>query len=128
MHDPIARHFLTFSIAKLVALVLPVVATPATARAQLSAPVKRPNVLWIVADDMNWDSPGCYGGAAREITPNIDQLADQGMRFSHAYVNVSICLPSRCVMLTGCYPHRNGAEGFQRLRPDIDTLPAILAR
>jgi N-sulfoglucosamine sulfohydrolase len=80
----------------------------------------------IVADDMNWDTPGCFGGAADEITPNIDRLASEGMRFWHAYVNVSICTPSRSVMLTGLYPSNNGAMGFQRIRPGTATLPAIL--
>ena len=93
---------------------------------QLSAPVKRPNILMIVADDMNWDSPGCFGGGPDGITPNIDKLATEGMRFLHAYVNISICTPSRSVVLTGLYPHRNGAEGFQRIRPGTPTLPAIL--
>jgi len=95
-------------------------------QAQLAAPVKRPNVLLIVADDMNWDTPGCFGGAAREITPNIDKLASGGMRFRHAYVNISICTPSRSVMLTGLYSHNNGAEGFQRIHPGTPTLPSIL--
>ena len=93
---------------------------------QLSAPVKRPNILMIVADDMNWDSPGCFGGGADDITPNIDKLASEGMRFLHAYVNVSICTPSRSAMLTGLYPHNNGAEGFQRIHPGTPTLPALL--
>ena len=97
-----------------------------SAVAQLSAPVERPNVLWIVADDMNWDSPGCFGGGAEGITPNIDTLASEGMRFLHAYVNVSICTPSRSVMLTGLYAHKNGAEGFQRIHPGTPTLPALL--
>ena len=96
------------------------------ATAQLAAPVKRPNVLLIVADDMNWDTPGCFGGAAKDITPNIDKLATEGMRFTHAYVNISICTPSRSVMLTGLYPHNNGAEGFQRIHSGTPTLPAIL--
>jgi N-sulfoglucosamine sulfohydrolase len=94
--------------------------------AQQIAPTQRPNVLMIVADDMNWDTPGCFGGAADEITPNIDRLASEGMRFWHAYVNVSICTPSRSVMLTGLYPSNNGAMGFQRIRPGTATLPAIL--
>ena len=93
---------------------------------QLVAPKKRPNVLLLVADDMNWDSPGCFGGAAPEITPNIDKLADQGIRFHHAYVNISICTPSRSVMLTGLYPQNNGAQAFQRILPNIQTLPNIL--
>ncbi len=60
--------------------------TSGYATAQLSAPVKRPNVLLIVADDMNWDTPDCFGGAAKDITPNIDKLASEGMSFWHAYV------------------------------------------
>ena len=95
-------------------------------QAQLAAPVKRPNVLLIVADDMNWDTPGCFGGATGDITPNIDKLASEGMLFWQAYVNVSICTPSRSVMLTGLYPHNNGAEGFQRIHPGTPTLPALL--
>ena len=93
---------------------------------QLTPPKKRPNVLLIVADDMNWDTPGCFGGAAPDITPHIDRLAAEGMRFAHAYVNVSICTPSRSVLLTGLYPVNNGAEGFQRIRPGTETLPAVL--
>ena len=93
---------------------------------QMAPPKKRPNVLMIVADDMNWDTPGCFGGAAPDITPNIDRLAAEGIRFMHAYVNVSICTPSRSVILTGLYPSNNGAEGFQRIRPGTETLPAVL--
>jgi N-sulfoglucosamine sulfohydrolase len=92
----------------------------------MAPPKKRPNVLMIVADDMNWDSPGCFGGATPDITPNIDRLATEGIRFAHAYVNVSICTPSRSVILTGLYPANNGAEGFQRIRPGTETLPAVL--
>ena len=80
----------------------------------------------IVADDMNWDTPGCFGGAAPEITPNIDRLAAEGMLFRHAYVNASVCTPSRSVLLSGLYPSNNGAEGFQRIRPGTPTLPAEL--
>lgn len=93
---------------------------------QLRHPAKRPNIVWLVADDMNWDSAGCFGGAAPDITPNIDRLAEQGMQFWHAHVNISICTPSRSVMLTGLSPQRNGAEGFQRIRPGTPTLPALL--
>ena len=93
---------------------------------QLVAPKKRPNVLLLVADDMNWDSPGCFGGAAPNITPNIDKLASEGIRFFNAHVNISICTPSRRVMLTGLYPQNNGAKAFQRILPNIKKLPKIL--
>ena len=97
-----------------------------TACAQQKAPIKRPNIVMIVADDMNWDTPGCFGGAGQDITPNIDRLASEGIRFEHAYVNIAVCTPSRSVMLTGLYSHNNGAEGFQRIHPGTSTLPAIL--
>ena len=90
---------------------------------QLRHPPIRPNVLWLVADDMNWDSPGCFGGVAEEVSPNIDRLAAQGLQFWHAHVNIAVCTPSRSVMLTGLYPQNNGAEGFQRIRPGTPTLP-----
>ena len=93
---------------------------------QLVAPKSRPNVILLVADDMNWDSPGCFGGAAPEITPNIDKLAEQGIRFFNAHVNIAICTPSRSVMLTGLYPQNNGAQAFQRILPNVKTLPNIL--
>ena len=93
---------------------------------QLRHPPVRPNILWLVADDMNWDSPGCFGGVAEGVTPHLDQLAEEGMQFWQAYVNISICTPSRSVMLTGLYPQNNGAEGFQRIRPGTPTLPALL--
>lgn len=51
---------------------------------QLAPPKKRPNILMIVADDMNWDTPGCFGGAAPDVTPHLDKLASEGMRFKNA--------------------------------------------
>jgi len=91
-----------------------------------AAQVDRLNFLIITADDMNWDTPGCYGGAAPDITPNIDRLAAEGMRFMHAHVTIAVCTPSRSVWLTGLYPHRCGVEGFQRIKPGVPTLPAVL--
>jgi N-sulfoglucosamine sulfohydrolase len=83
---------------------------------------KRPNILLITADDMNWDAPGCFGGRTPEITPNIDCLASEGMRFEHAHVTIAVCQPSRSVLMTGRYPHRNGAEGFQPINKNVSTL------
>ncbi len=81
-----------------------------------------PNILLITADDMNYDAPGAFGCKIRGITPNIDRLAAQGMRFTRAHVTVAVCQPSRSVLMTGRYPHRNGAEGFQPIREDVPTL------
>lgn len=88
----------------------------------LAASAEPPNVLLITADDMNNDSPGCFGGKVPGLTPHIDRLASQGMRFRHAHVTVAVCQPSRSVLMTGRYPHRNGAEGFGPIREDVPTL------
>ena len=86
-------------------------------------PTGRLNILLITADDMNWDTPGCYGKAlADNITPNIDRLAAEGMRFNYAHVTVAACQPCRSSLMTGRYPHRNGAEGFEPIHNDIPTL------
>lgn len=80
------------------------------------------NVLLITADDLNYNSVGAYGCTIPDITPNIDKLAGQGMRFTNAYVNISICQPSRQSMMTGRYPHRNGALAFDPIDHDVPTL------
>jgi N-sulfoglucosamine sulfohydrolase len=82
----------------------------------------RPNILLITADDMNWNAPGCFGGRTPEITPNIDRLASKGVRFEHAHITIAVCQPSRSVLMTGRYPHRNGAEGFGPINKSVPTL------
>ena len=86
------------------------------------APAAPPNILMIVADDLNWDSVGCYGSPVEGVTPHIDALASQGMRFGRAHVTVAACQPSRSVWMTGRYPHRNGAEGFEPIDEGVPTL------
>ncbi|MCP4256458.1 MAG: sulfatase [Planctomycetes bacterium] len=83
---------------------------------------KRPNILLITVDDMNWDSPGCFGGQTPDITPNIDRLASEGVRFTHSHINIAVCQPCRSVLMTGRYSHRNGAEGFQPINTSVTTL------
>ena len=83
---------------------------------------RQPNILLITADDMNYNSVGIYGCGIPLITPNIDQFARQGMRFTHSHVTIAVCQPCRDVLMTGRYPHRNGAEGFE---PIDDTTPTL---
>ncbi|MCA9052781.1 MAG: sulfatase [Planctomycetaceae bacterium] len=74
----------------------------------LRADATRPNFVIFVADDMAWDDCGAYGHPHIR-TPQIDRLAQEGMRFDRAYLTCSSCSPSRCSMLTGRYPHSTGA-------------------
>lgn len=86
----------------------------------------RLNVLMITVDDMNFDSVGAYGSPVDDITPSIDGLAAQGMRFEHAHVSIAICQPTRAVWMTGRYPHRSGALGFDRINRGVPTLLEVL--
>ena len=101
----------------LAALLLPLAALHAAPRL---------NILLFTADDMNFDSSGVYGGPIKDLTPHIDRLAAQGLRFEHAYTVVAVCQPSRQTMLTGLYPHRSGSMGFFPLKTDARTLNAQL--
>ena len=85
------------------------------------------NILLITADDLNWDSVGAFGSPVTGATPNIDQLATEGIRFDRAHVTVAVCAPNRSVLMTGRYPHLSGGEGFHRLTLDgVPILPALL--
>jgi len=89
---------------------------------EVRAGAERPNVLLITADDMNYDSPGVCGCGISDITPNIDRLAAEGLRFTHSHITIAVCQPSRSVLMTGRYPHRNGAEGFEPIDTAVPTL------
>ncbi|MCP5109708.1 MAG: sulfatase, partial [bacterium] len=84
------------------AAVLASTPTPASARP--------PNVVLILIDDLGWMDLGCQGSSFYE-TPQIDRLAEQGVRFTDAYANCPVCSPSRAAILTGNYPARSGFTG-----------------
>lgn len=67
---------------------------------------KKPNIIFILLDDLGKEWVSCYGAEDIE-TPNIDQLAESGIRFDHVY-SMPQCTPSRVCLLTGQYPYRNG--------------------
>ena len=77
----------------------------------------RPNIVLIIADDMNWNDCGAYGHPTIR-TANIDKLAATGMRFDHAYLTASSCSPSRSSIITGRYPHNTGAEQLHWALPE----------
>ena len=89
---------------------LATLATAATATVVLcSAEPRRPNILFIVADDLGYGEPGCYGGTDIP-TPHLDALAAGGVRFTHGYVTAAFCAASRAALLTGRYQTRFGFE------------------
>jgi arylsulfatase A-like enzyme len=77
----------------------------AFAAPELARSPTRPNLVFILADDLGWADLGCYGSTFYE-TPHLDQLAAKGMRFTDAYAACSVCSPTRASILTGKYPAR----------------------
>jgi arylsulfatase A-like enzyme len=71
----------------------------------------RPNILFILIDDLGWRDLSCYGSDFYE-TPNIDRLAGEGLRFTDAYASCPVCSPTRASLLTGRYPARVGVTQF----------------
>lgn len=87
---------------------------------------EKPNIVFVLADDISWDDIGCYGNQAIR-TPHIDQLAEEGLRFTNFYVTSSSCSPSRTSILTGRYPHNTGAaELHTELPADLSYFPELL--
>jgi len=78
-------------------------------------PARKPNIIFILADDLGWAELGCYGNNFNE-TPNLDKLAADGVRFTQAYAAAPVCSPYRAALLTGQYPARVGITDY--LRPD----------
>lgn len=79
------------------------------------------NILLFTADDLDRNSLGCYGGKVKDISPNIDKFAKEGLMFNNAFVNNSICAPSRAILATGMYGHNSGVMGFMKMLPDSKT-------
>jgi arylsulfatase A-like enzyme len=82
---------------------------------------KQPNIIFIMADDLGYGDVGCFG--QKQIkTPQLDQMATEGLRFSQAYAGAPVCAPSRCVLMTGLH------QGHGRVRGNVDatSLPATL--
>lgn len=91
-------------------------------------PAKKPNVIYILADDLGYNELGCYGNTFNE-TPQLDELARQGVRFTQAYAAAPVCSPYRAALMTGLYPARVGITDY--LRPDaagfLDTAYVTIA-
>ena len=99
----------------------------------LPAAQTRPNILVIMADDLGYGDVSCYG-ATELSTPNIDQLAKEGLRFTNGYCSASTCTPTRFSLLTGTYAFRRKGTGIAPpsapavIKPGTETVASILQR
>ncbi|MFC1552592.1 sulfatase [Candidatus Latescibacterota bacterium] len=102
-HNPHRRTFLKKTGAGTLGLAM------AAGCGESKAPIekKRPNIVFIFSDDHADRAMSCYGSVINK-TPHLDRIANEGMRFDHAYITMSLCSPSRASILTGTYPHING--------------------
>jgi len=130
------RHFIQMAAAMLGVPAIRAMAADETDRTQ-----ERPNIIYIMADDLGYADLGCYG-QKRIKTPNIDRLAAEGTRFTQCYTGASVCAPSRCVLMTGLHtghatirgnhgqnaPRHEGEANRVPLRADETTVATLLKR
>jgi len=91
---------------------------------------EKPNIIFILADDLGYGDLGCFG-QKKIKTPNLDEMAAQGMRFTQFYAGATVCAPSRCVLMTGlhtghCQVRGNGAAKAQSLTTGTTTVATLL--
>ncbi|MFO1064205.1 MAG: sulfatase-like hydrolase/transferase [Pirellulales bacterium] len=94
---------------------------------------RRPNLIWIMADDLGYGELGCYGQQVIQ-TPNIDRMAGEGMKFTHFYAGATVCAPSRSVLMTGLHHGHTRVRGnagqnnprAQALRHEDVTVASVL--
>ncbi len=89
-----------------------------------------PNIIFIMSDDHGYQAISAYSNTLIQ-TPNIDRLANEGLRFNECFVTNSLCSPSRAVILTGQYSHRTGARDnsfSMRINSGITTFPMLLQK
>jgi arylsulfatase A len=99
-----------------------------------AAPAQKPNILFILADDLGYGDVSCYNDRAKIPTPNLDRLAREGMRFTDAHSPATVCTPSRYSLMTGQMAFRvpNGGRVFEGvggpslIAPGRLTLPSML--
>lgn len=93
-----------------------------------AVPAERPDFLIIPADDCTFSDLPVYGGK-NALTPNLDQLASQGLVFERAYPSVAMCQPCRSELYSGQFPMRNGcAWNHSASRPGVNSLPRRLRK
>ncbi len=85
--------------------------------ANLHADERRPNIIFIMADDLGWAELGCYG-QKKIRTPCLDKMASEGIRFTQHYAGSAVCAPSRCVLMTGMHGGHAFIRSNREVRPE----------
>jgi len=100
---------------------------PGRAAAETQRGAGRPNIIFILADDLGYGDLGCYGQKQIQ-TPSLDRLAAEGMRFTQCYAGSTVCAPSRCCLMTGLHTGHARVRGNDRipLRPEDVTVAEVL--
>jgi len=95
----------------------------------VASAVERPNIIFILADDLGYGDLGCYGQKQIQ-TPHLDRMAAEGMRFTDCYAGSTVCAPSRCVLMTGYHTGHALVRGNARvpLRPQDLTVAEVLKK
>ncbi|MFM7751530.1 MAG: sulfatase-like hydrolase/transferase, partial [Opitutaceae bacterium] len=75
-----------------------------------AAPARQPNLIWIMADDLGYGDLGCYGQKVT-VTPHLDRMASEGLKFTQFYAGATVCAPSRSVLMTGRHHGRTRVRG-----------------
>src|SRR3954447_8591640 len=101
--------------------------TMAGAAATAAARTTKPNIVFILADDLGYGDLGCYGQKLI-ATPNIDKLASESLRFNQFYCGSTVCAPSRCALMTGLHTGHARIRGNARadLLPEDVTIAEVL--
>ena len=102
-------------------------ATRHTGAGAMEHAANKPNIIFILADDLGYGDLGCYGQTQIQ-TPNLDRLAAEGMRFTQCYAGSTVCAPSRCCLMTGYHSGHALVRGNARvpLRPSDVTVAELL--
>ena len=97
-------------------------------QAPAAPPDRRPNILFVLLDDLRWDTLG-YAGHRAVRTPNIDRIANEGVNFKNAFCTTSLCSPSRASLLSGVYAHKHGVtNNFTEFPASLSSVPGVLQR
>src|SRR5215510_8132507 len=118
------RDMPSFSTLRAPCSLVAVVLASLLAHAMIAIAADRPNILFVMSDDHAYQAVGAYGSGLNR-TPNIDRIATAGVRFDRCYVTNSLCGPSRAVILTGKYSHKNGFYDNVSQRPFDGSQPTF---